>query len=194
MRWNGFIFFDAFGLDESVGHNFSQHPTQEAKLHAEINTVLGGRPPQHEDLAKLTYTRMFIEEAMRLYPAAHTISRTPLADDEICNLRIPKGSVVLISPWVLHRHRRLWDRPDVFEPTRFAPERAATRPRFSYLPFGGGPRFCLGAAFAMAETMLMLAVIARRYSLQLAPRHKVEPQGLITLRPRYGLRMTIKRH
>jgi cytochrome P450 len=170
----------------------SQHPAEEAKLHAEIKAVLGGRPPRHEDLAKLTYTRMIIEEAMRLYPPAHTISRTPLADDEICNLRIPRGSTVLISPWVLHRHRRLWERPDVFEPKRFAPERAATRPRFSYLPFGAGPRICLGAAFAMAETMLMLAAIAQHYSLRLAPGHKVEPQGLITLRARYGLKMTIK--
>jgi cytochrome P450 len=177
-----------------VWYLLSQHPAEEAKLHAEIKTVLGGRPPRHEDLAKLTYTRMIIEEAMRLYPPAHTISRTPQADDEICNLRIPKGSVVLISPWVLHRHRRLWERPDAFEPERFAPERAATRSRFSYLPFGAGPRICIGASFAMAETMLMLAAIAQRFSLRLAPGHKVEPQGLITLRARYGMMMTIKPH
>ena len=172
----------------------SQHPAEEGKLHAEIEAVLGGRPPAYEDLAKLTYTRMIIEEAMRLYPPAHTISRTPLADDEICNLRIPKGAVVLISPWVLHRHHRLWDRPDIFEPTRFAPEHAAARSRFSYLPFGAGPRFCIGAAFAMAEMMLMLAAVAQRYSLRLAPGHQVEPQGLIMLRPRYGLTMTINPH
>jgi cytochrome P450 len=177
-----------------VWYLLSQHPLVEAKLHAEIKTVLGGRLPRHEDLAKLTYTRMIIEEAMRLYPPAHTISRTAQADDEICNLRIPKGSVVLISPWVLHRHRRLWERPDAFEPERFAPERAATRPRLSYLPFGAGPRICIGASFAMTETMLMLAAIAQRYSLRLAPGHKVEPQGLITLRARYGMKMTIKPH
>jgi cytochrome P450 len=156
--------------------------------------VRGDRPPRHEDLAKLTYTQMIIEETMRLYPPAHTISRTPLADDEICNLRIPKGAVVLISPWVLHRHRRLWDRPDVSDPTRFAPDLNAMRPRFSYLPFGAGPRFCIAASFATAEMMLMLATIAQRHSLQLAPRHQVEPQGLIMLRPRYGLKMTIKPH
>ena len=177
-----------------VWYLLSQHPAEEAKLHAEIKTVLGGRLPRHEDLAKLTYTRMIIEEAMRLYPPAHTISRTSCADDEICNLRIPRGSVVLISPWVLHRHHQLWERPGVFEPKRFAPERAATRPRFSYLPFGAGPRICIGAAFAMAEMMLMLATIAQRYTLRLAPGHKVEPQGLITLRARYGLKMTIKSH
>jgi len=175
-----------------VWYLLSQHPAEEEKLHSEIKTVLGGRPPQHEDLAKLTYTRMVIEEAMRLYPPAHTISRTPRADDEICNMRVRKGSVVLISPWVLHRHRRLWERPGVFDPERFAPERAAARPRFSYLPFGAGPRICIGAAFAMAEAMLILAAIAQRYSLRLAPGHKVEPQGLITLRARYGLKMTIK--
>jgi cytochrome P450 len=144
------------------------HPAEEAKLHTEIKPVLGGRPPQHQDLAKLTYTRMVIEEAMRLYPPAHTISRTPRADDELCNKRILRGSVVLISPWVLHRHRQLWERPDVFDPERFAPERAAARPRFSYLPFGAGPRICIGAAFAMAEAMLILATIAQRYSLRLA--------------------------
>jgi cytochrome P450 len=175
-----------------VWYLLSQHPAEEAKLHAEIKAVLNGRLPRHEDLAELTYTRMIIEEAMRLYPPAHTIARTSLADDEICNLRIPKGSTVLISPWVLHRHHQLWERPDAFEPTRFAPERAATRPRFSYLPFGAGPRICLGLAFAMTETMLMLATIAQRYSLRLAPGHKVEPQGLITLRARYGLKMTIR--
>ena len=175
-----------------VWYLLSQHPAEEEKLHSEIKTVLGGRPPQHEDLAKLTYTRMVIEEAMRLYPPAHTISRTPRADDEICNMRVRKGSVVLISPWVLHRHRRLWERPGVFDPERFAPERAAARPRFSYLPFGAGPRICIGAAFAMAEAMLILAAIAQRYSLRLAPGHKVEPQGLITLRARYGLKMTIQ--
>jgi cytochrome P450 len=172
----------------------SHHPAEEAKLHAEIKTVLGGRPPRHEDLAKLRYTRMVIEEAMRLYPPVHTISRTPLADDEVCNLRVPKGSAVLISPWVLHRHRRLWERPEFFEPERFAPERAAARPRFSYLPFGAGPRICIGAAFAMTEAMLILTTIAQRYSLRLAPGHKVEPQGLITLRARYGMKMTIKPH
>jgi len=172
----------------------SQHPAEEAKLHAEIKTVLGGRSPQREDLAKLAYTRMIIEEAMRLYPPVHTISRTPLADDEICNLRIPKGSVVLISPWVLHRHRRLWERPDAFEPERFAPERAAARPRFAYLPFGAGPRICIGASFAMAEAVLILAAIAQRYSLRLVPGHRVEPQGLITLRARYGLKMMMQPH
>lgn len=168
----------------------SQHPAEEAKLHAELAAVLGSRAPLHEDLANLPCTRMVIEEAMRLYPAVHTVSRTPIADDEVCGHRIPKGSLVLIAPWVLHRHRRLWDRPERFEPERFSPERAAARPRFAYLPFVAGPRVCIGAAFAMAEAMLVLATIAQRYRLRLAPGHPVEPQGLITLRARYGMKMT----
>ena len=169
----------------------SQHPFEEAKLHAELEAVLGGRSPQFEDLPKLVYTRMIIEEAMRLYPPAHTVSRLPLADDRIDNVTIRRGAVVLISPWVLHRHRRLWERPDTFEPERFAPERVAARPRFSYLPFGAGPRICIGAAFAMAEAILILAAIAQHYRLRLAPGHRVEPVGLITLRARHGMKMTV---
>ncbi len=171
----------------------SLHPREEAKLHAELAAVLGGRIPRHEDLAKLPYTRMVIEEAMRLYPPAHTLSRQAVADDEVCGHPIPKGSAVFIVPWVLHRHRRLWDHPDRFDPERFTPERVAARPRLAYIPFGAGPRICIGAAFAMAEAMLILATIAQRYRLRLVPGHPVEPQGLITLRARHGLAMTLER-
>jgi cytochrome P450 len=138
----------------------SQHPAEEARLHAELDAVLGGRAPRHEDLARLPYTRMVIEESMRLYPPVPNQERAALADDVICGRRVPRGAMIAIIPWVLHRHRRLWDRPDRFDPERFAPERAAARPRFAYLPFSGGPRICIGAAFAMAEAMLLLATIA----------------------------------
>ena len=171
----------------------SQHPEAEAKLHDELTTVLEGRTPRYEDIAELRYTRMVIEESMRLYPPAHTFGRQPIAADEILGHRIPAGAEVLIMPWLLHRKPSLWENPDRFEPERFSPERAAARPRFAYIPFGAGPRICIGAAFAMAEAMLILATIAQRYRLHLKPGHPVEPQGLITLRPRYGLQMQLER-
>ena len=171
----------------------SQHPAVETKLHEELAAVLGGRTPRSEDLSNLRYTRMVIDEAMRLYPPAHTLSRAPLTADEVLGERIPAGATVLIVPWMLHRKPSLWERADRFEPERFAPERAASRPRFAYIPFGAGPRICIGAAFALAEATLILATIAQRYRLHLKPGFPVEPQGLITLRPRYGLRMTLER-
>jgi cytochrome P450 len=169
----------------------SQHAIQEAKLHAELKAVLGGRVPNSEDLDKLTYTRMVIDESMRLYPPVHTIAREALADDTLAGRQVPKGSAVLIAPWVLHRHRRLWRDPGRFDPERFSAEQSATRARFSYLPFGGGRRICIGAAFATAEATLLLATMAQRYRLRLAAGHPVEPQGLITLRPRQGMKMTL---
>ncbi len=167
----------------------SQHPREEAKLHAELATVLGGRPPAEEDVGRLTYTRMVIEESMRLYPPVHTIAREALADDTLVGRPIPKGSSVLIVPWVLHRHRLLWKDPGTFIPERFSAEQTAARPRFSYLPFGGGRRICIGAAFAMTEATVLLATLAQRYRLQLLRGHRVEPVGLITLRARHGMRM-----
>ncbi len=169
----------------------SQHPHEEATLHAELDAVLGTRTPNSRDLDKLTFTRMVIEESMRLYPPVHTVVRVALADDVLAGRHIPKGSIVLISPWVLHRHLQLWEDPGRFEPERFLPERAATRPRFSYLPFGGGRRICIGAAFAVTEATILLATIAQRFRLALMPGHRVEPQALITLRPRYGMKMLI---
>jgi len=171
----------------------SQHPAAEAKLRAELASVLEGRTPRHEDVANLPYARMVLEEAMRLYPPAHTLGRQPIAADEVSGHRIPAGSTVLIVPWMLHRKPSLWERPDRFEPERFSPERAAARPRFTYLPFGAGPRICIGAAFAMEEGILILATMAQRYRLRLKPGHPVEPQGLITIRPRYGLPMILER-
>jgi cytochrome P450 len=171
----------------------SQHPASEAKLHDELAGALGGRTPRYEDIPKLRYARMVIEESMRLYPPAHTISRSPIAADKILGQRIPPRAEVLIVPWLLHRKPSLWENPDRFDPERFAPEPAAERPRFAYIPFGGGPRICIGAAFAMAEAILILATIAQRYRLRLKPGFPVEPQGLITLRPRNGLRMLLER-
>lgn len=169
----------------------SQHPAVEAKLHAELAAVLGGRSPNQEDLGKLVYTRMVIEETMRIYPTVPAMEREALADDTLAGRRIPKGSTVMIVPWVLHRHVKLWPNPGRFDPERFSAEQSATRPRFIYLPFGGGRRICIGAAFSLAEATILLATLAQRYRLQLAPGHRVEPQGLITLRPRHGMKMLL---
>ena len=172
----------------------SQHPLEEAKLHHELEQVLADRSPTFEDVPLLRCTRMIIQEAMRLYPPFHTLSwRQAIADDEVCGQRIPRGSIVLIVPWVLHRNPTLWERPERFEPERFSEERSASRLRFAYLPFSVGPRVCIGAAFAMTEAVLILATVAQRYRLHLADGHPVEPQGLVTLRPRHGLHMLLQR-
>jgi cytochrome P450 len=171
----------------------SQHPAVEEKLQSELADVLGGRTPRNDDIANLRYTRMVIEESMRLYPPAHTTGRQPIKPDEILGHRIPAGAEVLIMPWLIHRKPQLWENPERFDPERFAPERAAERPRFAYIPFGAGPRICIGAAFAMTEAILILATIAQRYRLRLKPGHPIEPQGLITLRPRYGMQMILER-
>jgi cytochrome P450 len=167
----------------------SLHPSVEAKLHEELTTVLNGRTPQYEDIANLRYVRTVIEESMRLYPPAHTMAREPIAPDYILGHRIPAGALVLIVPWLIHRKASLWDQPHRFNPERFTAE----PPRFAYIPFGAGQRICIGAAFAMTEAILILAMVAQRYRLRLKAGHPIEPQGLITLRPRYGMPMTIER-
>jgi cytochrome P450 len=169
----------------------SQHPAQEAKLHAELQSVLGGRPPTHEDLGKLTYSRMVIEESMRIYPTVPAMEREALADDTLAGRPVPKGSTVMIVPWVLHRHHKLWKNPGRFDPERFSAEQSAARPRFSYLPFGGGRRICIGAAFAIAEATILLATLAQHFQPRLVPGHRVDPQGLITLRARHGMKMLL---
>jgi cytochrome P450 len=170
----------------------SQHPAVEAKLHAELDTVLRGRAPSQEDLGKLSYSRMIIEETMRIYPTVPALEREALAEDTLVGRRIPAGSTILILPWVLHRHVKLWPNPGRFDPERFSPEQTAARPRFAYLPFGGGRRICIGAAFSIAEATILLATLAQRFRLSLVPGHPVEPQGLITLRPRHGMKMLLE--
>jgi cytochrome P450 len=171
----------------------SQHPEVEAKLHAELARVLGGRAPTYDDLENLSYTKMVIEESMRLYPPAPGISnRAVLEDDEIGGVKIPKGAQVGIMPWLLHRHRLLWDHPERFDPERFSPERSQGRHRFAYLPFGGGPRVCIGMALAMAEAQLILATIAQRYRLKLVPGQDIILQHRITMRPRDGIQMILE--
>ncbi len=169
----------------------SLHPENEAKFHAELDMTLAGRTPGY-DISRLSYTRMVLEESARLYPPVFALAwRKALADDVICGRNIPKGAIVSIVPWVLHRQQRLWENPDQFDPGRFSTQGKSGRPRFAYLPFSTGPRTCIGAGFAMTEAVLVLATLGRHFRLKLADNQTVEPQALITLRPRGGMKMTV---
>jgi cytochrome P450 len=171
----------------------SQHPHVEAKLHDELARVLGGRAPVHDDLVNLPYTKMVIEESMRIYPPAPGISnRVALEDDEVAGVKIPKGAQIAVIPWVIHRHKLLWDDPYTFDPERFSPERSQGRHRFAYLPFGGGPRVCIGMALALTEAQLILATLAQRYRLKLVPGQKIVLKHRVTMRPRDGIKMVLE--
>jgi cytochrome P450 len=170
----------------------SQHAGAQQRLEEEIDAVLDGRPPEYTDLVNLPYTRMVIDEAMRLYPPAWGFSRQALADDELGGFHLPRGWLAFVIPYVLHRLPAHWQDPEAFDPERFLPERSADRPKFVYLPFGAGPRQCIGNQFALIEAHLTVATIAQSYRLHLVPRHRVEPWPLITLRPRFGMPMIIE--
>jgi cytochrome P450 len=171
----------------------ARHPKVEARLRAELNEVLGGRAPGFEDVPRLAYTRMVLDEAMRLYPPAWATSRNATVEDEIGGFRIRKGGLVLLSPWVTHRRPDLWDDPEHFDPERFTAERSAGRPRFAHFPFGAGPHLCIGSAFALTEATLVLAAVAQRYHLDLVGDAEVVPEAIVTLRPRGGLPMMARR-
>jgi cytochrome P450 len=176
-----------------IWYLLSQHPAATARLHAELDQVLGGRPPTAANVAQLSYTRMVVEESMRLYPPAPGVSnRSALAADEVAGQKISPGEIMLISTWVLHRNPKFWDRPERFDPERFSPERSPGRPRFAYLPFGAGPHICIGMSLAMTEAILILATLAQRYRLSLAPGQTIELQQMVTLRPKGGLRMILE--
>ncbi|HEX9037451.1 MAG TPA: cytochrome P450 [Ktedonobacterales bacterium] len=170
----------------------SRQPEAEARLHGEV-AALGGRGADVSDLPRLPYTRMVIEEVMRLYPPAWAILRNAVGPDQIGPYTVPAGTAVLISPYSIQRHPDYWERPNEFDPERFAPEREASRPRFAYLPFGGGPRQCIGNTFALTEAHIILATVAQRYRLCLDPDREAQASPLITLRPESGLRMRLER-
>jgi len=169
----------------------AQHPAVEQRLHIELDEVLGGRIPTGEDLPRLPYSRMVIEEAMRLYPPAWSFSRNALAEDELAGYPIPAGSLILLCPYTTHRHPAFWEQPEDFDPLRFTPECIASRPPYAYFPFGGGPRLCIGSTFAMMEAQLILATVAQRYRLCLSGATHIEPEPLVTLRPCGGLPMLV---
>ena len=169
----------------------SQHPEIAAKLHEELARVLGDRPPTADDVPRLEYTNRIVLESMRLYPPAYGFGREAVEDCEIGGYHIPKGSTIHMFPWVLQRDPRWFPDPETFNPDRWKNDFARTLPPFVYMPFGGGPRRCIGNAFAMMEAVLLVAAIAQRFTLTLEPGHPVEPFASITLRPRYGMRMVL---
>ena len=171
----------------------SQHPEVEARLHAEIDSVLEGRLPEVKDFARLKYTEMVFAEAMRLYPPAWAMGRQALRDYPIDNYVVPAGSIILMSPWVMHHDPRYYDDPFKFDPERWTPDKREARPKFSYFPFGGGPRVCIGEGFAWIEGVLLIATVAQQWRMRLAAGAKVEPKPMITLRPRGGMRMVVER-
>jgi cytochrome P450 len=176
-----------------IWYLLSQHPDVEAKLHAELDEVLGGHAPAMSDLANLNYTGMVVDEAMRIFPPVWAVGRAAIESDEIVGYAVPKGANLALSQYHAHRHPAFWENPERFEPERFAADRAGGRPRYAYFPFGGGPRMCIGNIFALTEAQLVLASVAQRYRLRLVPGHPIEMQALVTLRPRYGVKVTLER-
>jgi cytochrome P450 len=170
----------------------SQNPEIEAKLAEELKNVLGERVPAPEDLPRLPYTEMVLKETLRLYPAVWGIGRRAIAECELGGYRVPAGSNIFILQWRTQRDARFFPDPERFEPERWRedPVRSGKIPRFAYFPFGGGPRVCVGASFAMMEATLLLAMIQQSYHLELCPNHPIEVFASVTLRPKHGIRMT----
>lgn len=175
-------------------HLLAQTPRAAAILQAEVDEALGERhAPAFEDLERLPYARMVAEEALRLYPPAYVFSRRAVGDDRLGNFDVPAGAHIIISPYALHRRPDYWPEPDAFWPERFAPGARTDRPKLAYLPFGGGPRICIGNSFAMMEHAIVLATAVRRWRLESIPGHDVRTEPRITLRPRGGLPMRLLR-
>ena len=171
----------------------SQHPDVEAKLYAEIDSALSGRLPTFDDLPQLPYTRMVLAESMRLYPPAWAIGRRAIKPFKASGYTIAAGSVILMSQYIMHRDARFFPEPERFDPERWTPASQAERPKFSYFPFGGGARVCIGEQFAWMEGILLLATLAQQWQMRLVPDQVVDLQPLITLRPKHGMRMTLAR-
>lgn len=167
----------------------SQYSDIEAKLHHELDTVLGGRAPTLADLPNLKYTEMVLKEAMRMYPPAWGTTRDALEDVTLDGLPVRKGQTVFVNIYGVHMNPQYFPDPDTFDPERFSPENEKSIPKYAYLPFGGGPRVCIGNAFAMMEAKLIVATLAQRFSLRVAPGQQVVPETVFTLRTKYGLSM-----
>lgn len=169
----------------------SQHPAVAREVFREARDVLGDRDPTIADLDQLVYTEQVLKESMRLHPPVWAIERDAIGGDVIEGHPIDAGTTVGVSAWTLHRHPKYWENPEGFDPSRWTDERAAARPRYAYLPFGAGPRVCIGSRFAMIETKLALAMMAREYDLHLLPGRPIRMDAGITLRPRDGIQMRL---
>jgi cytochrome P450 len=170
----------------------AQHPEVWTKLKAEVDTVLAGRRATLQDVARLPYTSMVFNEALRLYPPAWVITREAIADVMIDGYRLKPGHVVVTSPYIMHRHPRYFPEPQAFRPERFADGWEKTIPRFAYFPFSGGPRVCMGQSFALMEATLILATIVQPFEITLVPNQSIEMEPLVTLRSKHGIQMRVK--
>ena len=168
-----------------------ENPAAEAELHQELAGVLNGRVPAFDDVPRLRFTDAVVKETMRLYPPAWSVAREAARDVQIAGYKIPARSNVVMSQWIMHRDQRYFADPHRFEPSRWLNGSTQRLPRYAYFPFGGGPRLCIGASFAMMEATLVLATIAQRFSFRLLPGHVVKPVPSITLRPQHGIRVSV---
>jgi cytochrome P450 len=169
----------------------SQNPEAEARFHEELQTVLGTRAPTPEDFPRLRYTEMILAESMRLFPPAWAIGRRSIESCSIGGFNIPPRSLILMSQYVMQRDARYFPEPERFDPNRWLPENRDARPQFSYFPFGGGPRRCIGEGFAWLEGVLLLATLGQKWHMRLLPNHPVALRPVITLRPKHGMRMIV---
>jgi cytochrome P450 len=170
----------------------SQNPECEARFHAEVDEVLQGRAPGYDDLPNLKYTEKVLAESMRLFPPVWGIGRMATETVRLSDVEIGPKSIVIVSPYVMHRNAKYYTEPERFDPERWTPEAKKARPQFSYFPFGGGSRLCIGERFAWMEGVLILATVAQKWKFRLDPDQKVEPQPIITLRTKYGMRMAVE--
>lgn len=169
----------------------SENPSAENRLHEELRSVLDGRAPQVSDLERLPYLKGVISEVLRLYPAAYTIARTSIAPSNVGGYDFPVGTTFVMSQWVMHRNARFFEEPEAFRPERWLDGLENRLPAGAYFPFGDGPRRCIGQGFALLELGLVVASVAQRFRFKLVPGHRVVPEPLVTLRAKYGIRMTI---
>ena len=167
----------------------AQHPECERRLHEEIDSVLGGRAPVFEDIARLRYTEMAISESLRLYPPAWAVTRIAKERCDIGGVRVPAGSVCIVSQWVTHRDARYFPEPELFDPERWRPEAREARPKFSWFPFGGGTRVCIGERFALSELILVAATLAQRWRFRYIDAQPARTVPLLTLRPKETVSM-----
>lgn len=172
-------------------HLLATHPGAQARLHAELDGVLAGRSPRWDDLRSLAWTRAAVDEALRLYPPAWVVTRRAVADDEVDGVPVPAGTLVIVSTWLLHRRADVFEHPEEFRPERFLGEAARALPRGAYLPFGAGPRLCIGRDFALVEAVLLLAALLRDVEVRPGPGGEPRVDALVTLRPRGGLPLRV---
>jgi len=170
----------------------AQHPEVRQKLEAELQQVLQGRLPTIEEIRSLHYTNQVVKESMRLYPPVSIFGRQAARDCTIGDYEVPEGTLIMISQWVMHRHPKYFENPEAFQPERWTEAFEKQLPRGVYIPFGDGPRICIGKGFAQMEAVLLLATIAQRFELDLEPGFPIVPQPSITLRPEYGIKVRLK--